>query len=68
MPTTAAPGIVAKVRVLVLTSNRAKAAARLDLDVSVGWASPSSHGLWVGDTPLLQQGEGWRWVRVRVRA
>jgi hypothetical protein len=35
-------------------------AARLDLEVSAGWASPSSHGLWGGDTLLLssKQGEG----------
>jgi hypothetical protein len=31
---------------------RLKAAARLDLEVSVGWASPSSHGLRGGDALL----------------
>jgi hypothetical protein len=35
------------------TSNRAKEAARLDLDVSAGWASRSSRGLRGGDTLLL---------------
>jgi 23S rRNA-/tRNA-specific pseudouridylate synthase len=38
------------------TRTRAKAAARLDLDVSVGWASPSSRGLWGGDALLLRTG------------
>jgi hypothetical protein len=33
--------------------SRAKAAARLDLEVSTGWASPSSRGLWGGDALLL---------------
>jgi hypothetical protein len=30
------------------TQSRAKAAARLDLEVSAGWARPSSHSLWGG--------------------
>jgi hypothetical protein len=33
---------------------RTKAAARLDLEVSVGWASPSSRGLCGGDALLLK--------------
>ena len=33
--------------------SRDKAAARLDIDVSAGWASPSSRGLWGGDALLL---------------
>jgi hypothetical protein len=36
---------------------RAKAAARLDLDVSAGWASLSSHA-WGGDTLLLSSKVG----------
>ena len=38
--------------------SRAKAAARLDLEESVGWANPSSRGLWGGDALALQQGKG----------
>jgi hypothetical protein len=30
-----------------------KASARLDLEVSAGWASPYSRGLWGGDALLL---------------
>jgi hypothetical protein len=33
--------------------SRAKAAARLDLEVSAGWVSLSSRDLWGGDTLLL---------------
>jgi hypothetical protein len=36
--------------------SRPNAAARLDLEVSAGWASPSSHGLWGGDALLLSTG------------
>ena len=36
--------------------SRAKASARLSLEVSVGWASPSSRGLWGGDALLLFTG------------
>ena len=48
----------AKVRVWSATSNRAKAAARLDLEVSAGWAILSSHGLWGGDALLLSSRYG----------
>ena len=33
--------------------SRYKAAARLDLEVSAGWAIPSSRGVWGGDALLL---------------
>jgi hypothetical protein len=33
--------------------SRPKAAARLDLEASAGWASPSSRGLWSGDALML---------------
>jgi hypothetical protein len=33
--------------------SRAKAEARLDLEVSAGWVNPSSRGLWGGDALLL---------------
>jgi hypothetical protein len=33
--------------------SRPKVKARLDLEVSVGWVSLSSRGLWGGDTLLL---------------
>jgi uncharacterized protein YjbJ (UPF0337 family) len=36
--------------------SRANAAARLDLEVSAGWASPYSHGLSGGDALLLSTG------------
>jgi hypothetical protein len=36
--------------------SRAKASARLVLEVSAGWASPSSRGLWGGDALLLSTG------------
>jgi hypothetical protein len=36
--------------------SRAKAAARLDLEVSTGWMSPSSRGLWGGDALLISTG------------
>jgi hypothetical protein len=36
--------------------SRAKAAATLDLEVSVGWVSPSSLGLWGGHALLLSTG------------
>jgi hypothetical protein len=32
--------------------SRAQAAARLDIEVSAGWVSPSSRGLWGGDALL----------------
>jgi hypothetical protein len=37
--------------------------ARLGLEVSAGWASPSSHGLWGGDAPLLQFPTRRRYLR-----
>jgi hypothetical protein len=49
--------------------SRPKASARLVLEASAGWASPSSRGLWGGDALLLstdswkpkpETGEGWR--------
>jgi hypothetical protein len=36
--------------------SRPKAAAREDLEMSAGWASPSSRGLWGGDALLLSTG------------
>jgi hypothetical protein len=36
--------------------SRAKAAARWDLEVSAGWASPYSRGLWGCNAPLLAIG------------
>jgi hypothetical protein len=33
--------------------SRPKASARLDLEVSAGWANPSSRGMWGGDAVLL---------------
>jgi hypothetical protein len=36
--------------------SRPKAAARLDLEVSAGWASPSSRDLWGGDALMLSTG------------
>jgi hypothetical protein len=41
------------VRVWKAATRRPKAAARLDLEVSAGWAIPSSRGLWGGDALLL---------------
>ena len=40
--------------------SRHKAAARLDLDVYAGWASPSSCGLWGGDALLLSTRRCWK--------
>jgi hypothetical protein len=39
--------------------SRPKAAARLGLDVSAGWVSPSSHSLW-GDALLLSTRRCWK--------
>jgi hypothetical protein len=45
--------------------SRAKAAARLDLEVSAGWVSPSSRGLWDSDAlpPVLLARQGARQVK-----
>jgi hypothetical protein len=45
--------------------SRAKAAARLDFEVSAGWASPSPRGLWGGDALLHQQRVLFRWFLQR---
>jgi hypothetical protein len=52
-----AQGLDASRRVWKAESRRAKA-ARLDLEVSEGWASMSSRRLWVGDALLHSTGWG----------
>ena len=38
--------------------SRAKAEARLDIEVAAGWVIPPSRVLWSGDALLLSTGEG----------
>jgi hypothetical protein len=42
------------------TRSRPKAAARLDLEVSAGWVSPSSHSLWGDDALRLSTRRCWK--------
>jgi hypothetical protein len=47
---------LSRLRVWKIAESRPRVIARLDLEVSVGWAGPSSHGLCGGNALLLSTG------------